>query len=72
MKNLNIEKINEDTFYLEDKGNRMTLCRRENGWDTFWEFFIERKGGSGNIIKFESLKPLEKMYPQWKGIRDII
>lgn len=65
------ERLNHMTFYLEDNGDRMSLSRKEHNWKIYWEFIIERKNGSGNIIRFDNLRQLEKMYPSWKGIANL-
>ncbi|NTZ48356.1 hypothetical protein C3Z09_22165 [Lelliottia aquatilis] len=65
---------NDGSYYLEARGNKMTL-RYHSKWDQ-WEMFCDnasRQAWSGPGIKmFNSLKEVEKKYKTWAGICAVV
>lgn len=64
----------DGTYYLEFRGNKMTL-RYHSNWDQ-WEMFCDnaarRAYNGAGITMFNSLKDVEKKYKTWAGIVQIV
>ena len=70
--NKSIIQIDENTFYLESRGNKMTLSRKQDAWGEFWQMSTDNAShrayrGLG-IKEFASLEDVEKHYKSWRGV----
>ncbi|HAT7708268.1 TPA: hypothetical protein JAX41_004721 [Enterobacter roggenkampii] len=65
---------NDGSYYLEARGNKMTL-RYHADWDQ-WEMFCDnaaRRAYNGpGVTMFNSLKEVEKKYKTWAGICQVV
>lgn len=65
---------NDGSYYLEARGNKMTLRYHAN-WDQ-WEMFCDnaaRRAYNGpGVTMFNSLKEVEKKYKTWAGICQVV
>lgn len=67
-----ISQIDTHKYYLENRGNKMTLVKHETCIGTHWTMYTDN--ASRRAYKafaqrdFDSLADVEKHYKSWKGI----
>ncbi|MGL1407021.1 hypothetical protein ACSTIX_10585 [Vibrio parahaemolyticus] len=71
-----IQQLGETTFYLESRGNKMTLSRVTDVWGTHWQMHTDNAShrayrGLG-IKEFSTLEDVEKNYKSWRGIAALV
>jgi hypothetical protein len=67
-----ITQIDSNTFYLESRGNKMTLSREQDTLGQFWRMSTDNAShrayrGLG-VKEFASLEAVEKHYKSWRGV----
>lgn len=71
-----IEQIDNDTFYLESRGNKMTLTKVVTNWGHEWVMHTDnasRRAWRGlDIRKFANLMQVETAYKSWRGIAALV
>lgn len=71
-----IEQINEDTYYLESRGNKMTLTKISTSWGHEWQMFTDnasRRAFRGlGMRRFKNLLQVETAYKSWRGIAALV
>ncbi len=71
-----IIQLDSKTFYLETRGNKMTLSHKEDALGEYWEMFTDnasRRAYRGLGIKqFASLEAVEKQYKSWRGVSTLL
>ena len=71
-----IIQIDENTFYLESRGNKMTLSRKQGAWVEFWQMSTDNASHRAHrglgIKEFASLEAVEKHYKSWRGVSALL
>lgn len=67
-----IQQIDTNTYYLESRGNKMTLTLKETKWGPEWEMYTDNAShrayrGLG-MRTFSNLMQVETAYKSWRGI----
>lgn len=67
-----IKKLNQTTFYLETRGNKMMLTQRKTCYGKVWEMYIDNPSRSTKkslaVKEFDTLKEVESYYKSWVGL----
>lgn len=71
-----IQQLDETTFYLESRGNKMTLSLVSDSWGHHWQMQTDNAShrayrGLG-VKEFATLEEVEKNYKSWRGIAALV
>ncbi len=70
-----IQQLDDNTFYLESRGNKMTLRRIHNcfgEWEMMTNNASVRAYRTPGVKYFDDLAQVEKQYKSWRGISALI
>ena len=67
-----IQQLDTNTFYMESRGNKMTLKKKSTIFGDIWEMYTDnasRRAWRGLGVKeFDTLADVQKHYKSWRGI----
>lgn len=71
-----IKQLETNKFYLESRGNKMTLAKESSIFGDFWRMYTQNASQRAyrtiGAKDFASLAEVEKHYKSWQGIADLV
>lgn len=67
-----ITLLADGNFFLESRGNKMTLIRGESGWEMWVDNASHRAYRGAGVKVFGSLVAVEAKYKSWRGISALL
>ncbi|HII1671960.1 TPA: hypothetical protein ACYZE8_002387 [Salmonella enterica] len=64
--------LEDGNYFLESRGNKMTLSRGANGWEMWVDNASHRAYRGAGVKVFGSLEAVEAKYKSWRGISTLL